>query len=193
MNFKAYDILSSLVPGFLILLALLKVLNIPFDKDLAIAYTAVAFLLGYLMNTLSSWFEDFYFFTWGGKPSNNLIDGKDIWKVKFYHHVKTKTFLLADTSNANPSNDELFSIAMRTANATKDTRIEDLNASYAFSRSLLTTVIIGTSILLIQHYNDWRYFTILIPTTLIIWLHCKQRGYYYAKEVLSVYLKIKEK
>jgi hypothetical protein len=52
MNFKLYDILSSLVPGFLLLLATLEFLNMPFDKDMVVAYTAVAFLLGFLLSTI---------------------------------------------------------------------------------------------------------------------------------------------
>jgi len=191
MNFKAYDILSSLVPGFLILLAVLKLLNVPFDKDLVVAYTAVAFLLGYLMNTLSSWLEDFYFFTWGGKPSSALLDGRDIWKVRFYHAAEVKALLLADSGKPAAKNDELFAIAMRSANGEKDSRVEDFNTLYAFSRVLLTTVLLSAIALLTQHRCDWRYYMVLIPATLVIWLRCKQRGYYYAKEVLNVYLKKK--
>lgn len=55
MNFKAYDILSSLVPGFLVLLAGMQLFEISFNKDNIIPYTAEAFLLGYVINTLSSW------------------------------------------------------------------------------------------------------------------------------------------
>lgn len=192
MNFKAYDILSSLVPGFLIFLTVIKVFNIPFEKDLIVPYTAVAFLFGYLINTLSSWLEDFYFFTWGGKPSSNLLEGKGIWKVSFYHSSKAKELLTADGANVTPSSDELFAIAMRNANGEKDTRVDDFNAQYAFSRVLLTTVIIATIILLIQHYSEWQYYAVLMPITLIIWLRAKQRGYYYAREVLNVYLKKKQ-
>ncbi|AEI52159.1 hypothetical protein [Runella slithyformis] len=126
MNFKAYDILSSLVPCFLALLVLLDFLGIKYDKDLVIAYTAIAFLLGFVMNTIGSWMEDIYFWTWGGKPSTQLLNGHFIWKVRFYHHVKTKNKLLADTDNPNATDDELFSIAMRHVNGKKDTRIEDL-------------------------------------------------------------------
>jgi hypothetical protein len=191
MKFKAYDILSSLVPGFLILLALLRLFNLQFDKDLIVAYTAIAFLLGYIINTVSSWLEDFYYFTWGGKPSSKLLDAKGIWKVKFYHTTEVKALLQAESTNATASNDELFAIAMRSANGEKDTRVEDFNAQYAFSRVLLTTVILGTVALLFTHYGDWRYYAVLMPIIFIIWLRCKQRGYYYAKEVLNVYLKKK--
>lgn len=190
MNFKAYDILSALVPGFLALLVLLEFLQIKYDKDLIIAYTAVAFLLGYVMNTIGSWMEDIYFWTWGGKPSSRLLNSHSIWKVSFYHQAKVKTRLLAETDNPNPSDDELFSIAMRHVNGKKDTRIEDFNTSYAFARTLLTTVLYGTSLLLFRNYCDYRYYIILLPIVFVVWLRCKQRGYYYAREVLNEYLKV---
>lgn len=190
MNFKAYDILSSLVPGFLALLVLLNAFGIKYDKDMVVAYTAIAFLLGYLMNTISSWFEGFYFFTWGGKPSNKLLGGKDIWKVKFYSSGKVRSLLISDTSNPDATNDELFSFAMRYANG-QNSRVDDFNSMYAFSRSLLTTIFIAAIVLIFIHYKDWRYYAVLIPAVLIVWLRCKQRAYYYAREVLNVYLKTK--
>jgi hypothetical protein len=190
MTFKGYDIFSSLLPGFLFLLAVLNVLGVAFDKDMIVAYTAIAFLLGYMINTISSWLEDFYFFTWGGKPSTCLLEGKSIWKVKFYHSTKVKVLLVGEASS-HTSPDELFSIAMRYANGQKDPRIEDFNSTYALSRSLLTSVFLGSIFLLIQHARDWHYYAILLPTLLVMWLRCKQRAYYYSKEVLDVYLKIK--
>lgn len=191
MNFKAYDILSSLIPGFLVLLVLLKAFGLSYDKDYIIAYTAIAFLVGYVMNTLSSWLEGFYYFTWGGKPSNNLLEGKGIWKVIFYEHEKTKDLLIQESQKPTPSNDYLFSIAMRYANGKKDTRVDDFNANYAFARVLLTTSFVITISLIIINYNDWRYYVILIPILVTIWLRCKQRAYYYVREVLNEYLKSK--
>ena len=49
MNFKAYDILSSLVPGFIVLMVLLNFVNIEYNKDWLIPYTAFAFLLGFVI------------------------------------------------------------------------------------------------------------------------------------------------
>jgi hypothetical protein len=190
MNFKIYDVLSSLVPGFLLLVAILELFNIPFNKDLIIPYTALAFLLGYLVNAISSWLEDFYFLTWNGKPSDRLLNGKDIWKVRFYHSKKVKELLKNEAQQEKPSNDELFSIAMRYANQ-KDSRVEDFNATYAFSRSLLTTVILGSVFLLIRKHNNFEIYIMILPCLFVVWLRCKQRGYYYAREVLNVYLKIK--
>ncbi|WP_205529500.1 hypothetical protein [Taibaiella koreensis] len=191
MNFKAYDILSSLVPGFLALLVLLNFFNLQYDNDFVIGYTAIAFFLGYLLNTISSWLEGFYFMTWGGKPSSKMLDGKNIWKVNFYHGSKAKALLLIDAGNPNASNNELFLIAVRLVNGIKDTRVEDFNTLYAFSRALLTTTLLGTIFLLIENHNDWRYYIVLIPSLIIVWLRSKQRAYYYVREVLNVYLKAK--
>lgn len=191
MNFKAYDIFSSLIPGFLVVLMLLNLLKLQYDSSLVVVYTAISFLLGFIMNTISSWMEDFYFWTWGGKPSKKLLNGKDIWKVRFYHGSKAKSLLLTDSNNPQASTDELFAIAMRFANGSKDTRIEDFNSIYAFSRTLFTTLLIGTIVLLIEHYDNWRYYAILLPSLFVLWLRCKQRAYYYVREVLNVYLKSK--
>lgn len=152
--------------------------------------TALAFLLGYLINTISSWLEDLYFLTWMGKPSDCLLEGRDIWKVRFYQSQKVRELLKVESKNEKSTNDELFSIAMRYANQ-KDSRVEDFNATYAFSRSILTTVLIGGVFLLIRNYTDWNYYLMIMPTLLVVWLRCKQRGYYYAREVLNDYLKIK--
>jgi hypothetical protein len=190
MTFKAYDIFSSLVPGFILLLGVLYYFDIRYDKDFVVGYTAIAFLLGYVLNTLGSWLEDFYFFTWGGKPSSNILDGNKIWKVSMYNNVPVRQHLAQKTTTGNPTNDELFAIALRNANGQKDTRIEDFNAIYAFSRTLLTTVLIGGSLILIKNYDNWKYYAVLVPLILILWLRCKQRGYYYAKEILNVYCKM---
>lgn len=191
MNFKAYDILSSLIPGFLVLLVLLDIFGFKYDKDFIIAYTAIAFLIGYVINTLSSWLEDFYYTTWGGKPSNKLLDGNGIWKVKFYEYEKAKNLLIQESQKINPTNDHLFSIAMRYANGKKDTRVDDFNANYAFARVLLTTTLVITISLLTINYDNWKYYVILLPLLVITWLRCKQRAYYYVREVLNEYLKSK--
>jgi len=189
MSFKPYDILSALIPGFLVLLAFLSFFEQEYNKDYVIAYTAIAFLIGFMVNSLSSWLEDFYYFTWGGKPSDKLLDGNNIWKVKFYEHEKAKKNLKQKSGKPNPTNDNLFAIAMRYSNSQKDSRVQDFNANYAFARVLLTTMLLITIVLISTHYSDWKYYVVLIPILIIIWLRCKQRAYYYVREVLNEYLK----
>ncbi len=188
MSFKPYDILAALIPGYILLLVLLNFMDISYDNDLVIAYTAVSFLIGFLVNTLSSWLEEFYHLTWGGKPSNNLLNGKGIWKVKFYDYEKVKRLLIEKSEKENPDNDYLFTLAMRLTNGQNESLINDFNANYAFSRALLTTVLLSSFLILIEYYCDWRSYLILISLLIIVWLRCKQRAYYYAREVLNEYL-----
>jgi len=46
MTFKAYDLLSSVIPGFLFLVALLNLFGKHYDKDQIVLYTVLSFFLG---------------------------------------------------------------------------------------------------------------------------------------------------
>jgi hypothetical protein len=82
---------------------------------------------------------------------------------------------------------------MRQTSSTENERIKDFNANYAFTRSLLTTTLIASTLLIIENINDYRYYAALLPILFITWYRCKQRAFYYAKEVLCEYLNLKEK
>lgn len=193
MKFKFYDILSHLIPGIIVYIAYLEFIGKGFDKDFVVPATAIAFVLGYFVNTLASWLEDFYYWTWKGKPSNRLLDGKDIWKIRFYEYKDARRLLEKECSNSNPSNDELFSIAMRYTTPEVNSRVGDFNANYAFSRVILTTVLISAGLMIYSYYKSYEVYLIAIPLILISWYRCKQRGYYFAREVLKTYLKEKVK
>lgn len=193
MKFKFYDILSHLIPGFIIYLVYLDYSGEVFDKDFVVPATAIAFVLGYFVNTISSWLEDFYYWTWRGKPSTRLLDGKDIWKVRFYEHEKVKKLLKTESSKRNISNDALFGIAMRYATPEVNSRVADFNANYAFSRVILTTILIASGFVVYSYYDSYKIYFCIIPLIFIAWYRSKQRAYYYAKEVLNTYLAIKEK
>lgn len=191
MKFKFYDILSHLIPGFVVYLAYLEFIGEKFDKDFVVPATAVAFVLGYFVNTLASWFEDLYYWTWGGKPSSSLLNDKDIWKVRFYEGAKSKELLQNESSNPSPTNDELFTIAMRYATPDVNSRVSDFNASYAFSRVILTTVLIVSGLMIYTYYWSFKVYLIALPLIFISWYRSKQRGYYFAREVLTTYLRLK--
>ena len=81
---------------------------------------------------------------------------------------------------------------MSYSNSDSSTRVPDFNAQYAFSRALLTTVIILGVIWGFQLYNELWYWFILIILLYLSYRRCKERGYYYAREVLIEYLHNKE-
>jgi hypothetical protein len=194
MKFSAYDILSSLIPGFILLAVLIHLFGNGYDADLVLIYTAFAFLLGFLVNTIGSWLEGFYNLTWGGKPSDKLLQDKHIWKVHLREAVQVRQLLEEECTKQNPTEKDLFSIACRYANSTtnQNARVREFSAQYAFARSLLTVVLISTILLLIHNFCNWKYY-FLIGVLFVVWLRAKQRGYYFAKEVLTEYLTMKTK
>lgn len=187
MKFKSYDILSSLIAGFLILLPCMQLLNIKYDSDLLVFYTALAFFVGYINNAISGWLEQIYYWTWFGKPSSRLLEGKSKCKVKLNESAKIKQCLLEDANNGAATNDDLFEIAKRKTADSKNSRIQDFNETYAFSRSILTTSIIGSVFVLINNPSNILYYICAFVLILIVWQRSKERGYYYAKEVLNQY------
>lgn len=194
MNINLYSLLAQLIPGFILCLTYMKVLQIQWNKDYEMYVAAVAFLVGYFIDAISSKLEDFYFQSWGGKPSTQLLKGESKSKVSFYHHLEVKDKLKALTQNDNPNEDELFGIAMRYANGAKDTRVETFSASYGFSRNILTTCIFIFTLLCFEQVKNYNLIFFSIIGVIIAWVRCKERAYYYAKEILETFLKLhKEK
>ena len=194
MNFKLYDILSKLITGLLVSFVLIKVYfpSIDFSKlGEVIFITALAYIIGYFIDTFSSWLEPLYYFTWGGKPSDMFVSGKGVWKVNVPSHLnEIKNYLRSLVDNKDIPESELFGIALR---KTKSDRVIDFQNMYAFSRSLLTSFIILFLLLIFHFYCYWLFYVISIFLILVLWLRAKQRAYYFVKEVLvSSYINKKE-
>lgn len=197
MEFKYYDLLSSIIIGYFTMMAYLFAFGIDYNEDYSIAYIAAAYVVGYIVNSISSLMEPFWYKTIGGMPSDNLLTVKPdknytgITKVKFYEAEKAIRLLKADTGDANASTRRMFACAMRMTNGDSNTRVQDFNAQYAFSRVLLTTMFFVTIAVIATHYCEWQSYMLLIALALC-WNRFRERGYYYAREVLNEYLKSKE-
>jgi hypothetical protein len=189
MNFKYYEILSFLVPGFIIYQLLsLTIQTLPNVEIMP--SLAIAFVLGYFVNAISSWMENILFLTFGGKPSINLLKGKRISKVVFHEQEKVIRLLKQEVEQESDEN-KMFSVAMRYANQSENERVENFNAIYGFSRVLLLTTLIAFLVLSFKFYDNYLLYVIMLPLIFISWQRCKERSYYYAKEVLDTYLKLK--
>lgn len=198
MDFKYYDLLSSIIIGYFTMMAYLFAFGIDYNEDFSIAYIAAAYVIGYIINSISSLIEPILYKTIGGMPSDKLltiVESKSytgISKVRFYEAEKAIRLLKADTGDANASCGKMFACAMRITNGDSGTRVQDFNAQYAFSRVLLTTMLFVTIAVISTHYCDWQSYLLLIALA-ICWNRFKERGYYYAREVLNEYLKQKDK
>jgi len=192
MNLSIYDILSHLIPGFLVYVSIFYSLNIDIDRLSTIPATVLAYVIGYIVNTISSWSESILHWSWGGKPSDRLLEGKSIWKVVMFEGKKVKKMLLVDSGNRHANNDELFEIAKRNVNFDTGTRLSDFNAAYSFSRSILISIILGLIFIVASRPNIYSAIVGLI-ILFIIWLRTKQKSYYFVREVFLEYLKLKSK
>jgi hypothetical protein len=186
MKFKYYDLLSHLVPGLVIYF----VLNHEFKDDIPTITTlpllAISYMIGYFNNTISSWLEGVYRFILGGNPIDKFIDKNGIWKVNYYNGAKVKDLLKESIGNENPTNKELFHEAMRIANAKDDPRISDFNAAYAFSRAILTNMLLVSAILIYSNYTNIWYYVVSVIILFIALLRNRQRNGYYIREILNV-------
>ena len=191
MKYSMYDILSILIPGFLILFALAILIDKSLNELDITASIVLSYIIGYLNNTLSSWIEDLFNWSWGGKPSDQLLEGKSIWKVTFYQADKAKEYLIKEIQVNSPSTDSLFQIALRYA--ITDERVKEFNSNYALSRNLILSFTISS---VIVNFYFWFNTWILAGSAVLIfimWIRAKQRGYYFAREVLNTYIRLKEK
>lgn len=193
MNFKYYDLLSSVIIGFFAIVALLYATGNEYNKDFAMAYMAGSYVVGYLFNALSSLMEPFWYLTIGGMPSDRLltINPKNkytgINRVRFYHAKEAIDKLRKQLNDNEADTKQMFSLAMRETNGNPSSRVQDFNAQYAFSRVLVTSLLIITIIAIIYEPCCWKSYLAIIPF-LISWNRFKERGYYYAREVLNEYL-----
>ena len=113
--------------------------------------------------------------------------------MKFYHAEDAINALREDTKDTEANTGKMFGYAMRMVNANKDCRVPDFNGHYALSRVILTTVIFTVIIVEIKFACVWYSWPISIAVLLLAWNRFRERGYYYAREVLYEYLKEKRK
>ena len=196
MSFKYYDLLSNLTVGIVAFYAIWKFV-FPGLEISEWGVIPAGYVLGYFLNAISSLIEPFLFCTICGKPSDKLltpVPGQKwtgIKKVKFYFVEEAVKALKKDTGDAEATTDKMFGYAMRIANPNKDSRVPDFNGHYALTRVILTTVLMAIALVEVRFYSIWYSWPISIAILLLAWNRYRVWGYYYAREVLNEYLKLK--
>lgn len=92
MNFKYYDVLSTLISGVVLLFVLSIVIDWDINDINVTMLLSLAYVMGYLLNALSALLEPLYYWFIGGKPSDKLLKGltaeyERITKLT-YHQVR---------------------------------------------------------------------------------------------------------
>lgn len=201
-KFDFYDLMSSLVPGVL-LIALTGVLfpqirdRLVPDSDGAfavIALTALAVFVGQLLVAVGSMVESLLFLTWGGKPSEVALTkglGDRYMPKSRGQRIRAKLLSLSEPDASNAS---LFLKAMTMARASGNGLAERFNALYAYQRTLVVLVLAAFALITasrscgvlsgVSGCKFWLGFCVLTAVLLICWQRAKQRAYYFVREVL---------
>ena len=196
MEYKYYDLLSCLTVGISVFCVTVFLL-FPEAGIPEITYVPLGYLTGYFLNAISSILEHFFYWTIGGKPSDNLLSAKvdHSWtgcrKVKFFFANEVVEYLRKDTQDENATKEKMFAYAMQQVNSSPNSRISDFNGHYALSRVVLTATLIVVIVVEIKFCCICWSWPLSITALLLTWNRFKERGYYYAREVLNEYLKTK--
>jgi hypothetical protein len=206
-----YDIVAHVVPGTLVLAGLAFIpklfgFTVPWPSSDVLG-TAIgvplAYAVGQVIQGLSSMAQPLYYRFWGGMPSDAMLAGRSkrlkedrrsriLSALGPYFNCPTETD--ADRSS-------LFRDAMALCNREGLGRAGSFNASYAFHRALLTSGAVTTLLMgvpLALHHFGWVSFApglrpaviysfiLSVALTVIEFIRTKQRGEYFAMEVLEM-------
>ena len=218
MQFKIYDVLASLIPGLIVVSIAIPFYvfltnNIEFFeqkigvyKDISGILTTIflvaSYLVGYVIHAIGSWSEPLLWISWGGRPSENLFKNKSK-RLRLVEVDTIFTFLKSKSSNdtlrAKAKEEftkvdyrELFQLAKNIANhKSRDgikERITEFNNSYIFSRNVLISYLIASTLLTILVFQNIIHIWVLIILVIVffvLWYRCRDRAFYYSREILA--------
>lgn len=204
MNFKYYDTLCTIISGAVLLFVLSLAIEWDIKDVNVVILLAIAFVFGYLINAISAMAEPLYYWLMGGVPSDKLLTPPEsgrcgkvrsytgFGRIRFYEYEKAIRLLKEELKDDKAEPRKMFCKAVSYSNSNDKTRVQDFNAHYAFSRVMLTLVVVSTALMMTQYYDKWWAWVLSVGVVLLFGKRCKERGYYYAKEVLVEYIKAKE-
>ena len=193
MDIKYYDLLSAAIIGVVVVAVVNHVFFDNVDID-SIAYIAFGYLVGYFINAIGSSLENIYYWSIGGAPYEELltIKSKQDWtgckKVKFYEVRRLTETIKKELDDPNASSHKMFECAKRKVNGCENSRVPAFNAQFAWSRTILTTILISLFLFAFEYYGEWIFWVVSLLLLYISWKRFKERGYYYEREVFNEYL-----
>lgn len=200
-KFEIYDIIGVVVPGVLLacvlplffpgMVPLVSTVTFP-EAFTVIALTALAVLAGHVVQAIASIVERPMYWSWGGRPSDRIFsDGLGDRYLPLDTAKRIKEKLLEICPGA--SDRSLFLYAMQRAECGGG-RTARFNALYAYHRAILILTAVVIALYLASFAGGlastlgWKRNTIILVSLAVFfvlaWYRAKQRGFYYAREVL---------
>ena len=204
MEYKFQDILKNIIPGFYIILGLIilfyiggyidlefvnRVKFVP--EEIALFFIPLVFyIVGYVNDILSSYFEYQLYQYFYQRPSELLLNAK---KKRYTLLYLSKINKKLDLSSKVISKEEAYQ-AFQRANILKDSNdniIAEFYVSYIFARNLMTAnvIIVFTALVFMISFGQYCmfmsvFFVYAILSILFIY-RWRQKAIYYSKRVFN--------
>jgi hypothetical protein len=201
-----YDILGNVVPGLVLVGGTYMLaswlgyqLTLPPLPDALTVFVvvAIALVLGQVIQALSSILEPFYYWTWGGQPSERLLSGQTRkFSVQYLDALKKrlrKRMLEDEERDVEITNRDLFLYSLAVCNRNGLGRTSRFNSLYAYHRALTTLGIFFLVVTILMlfwaqpspHGKKWVLGVECLSTALL-WHRTRQRGEYFVDEVIRM-------
>ena len=187
MTVSLFDILSKLIPGGLLLFAILQSHSITKIEYNEVVVLIVIYILGYLVEAISSIIERTIIFRlFGGNPAVKMLNGEKFLQIKLSRLEKLNEVIEEKYKEYKEDKLQLFRIFHSVVSKKDYPRINHFLEQYTLSRNLLISCSIAGIYYLSSHFNwiDLSLFTMIL---VIIFLRIKQRNYYFTHEVINSY------
>jgi hypothetical protein len=203
-KFEFYEVLGVLVPGVLLVYALL--VCFPGTTSLvppkmsetvnAIGFTAMVIFLGQLVQAVASLLEGPLYKTWGGPPSERALRsglGPRYLPSATAMRIRTK---LKEVAGEHATDRDLFIYAIGRAETANSARVSKFNALFAYDRALLVLCLAAIMLIISSGFVGalatlpyWKvalFGGVAILVFVLVWHRTRQRAYYYVREVLLI-------
>jgi hypothetical protein len=209
MNFKAYDILTSIIPGAfcIVILSLLYVFALEssgevmkevkelkdFSSILLLFLLVLSLLLGNVIHAIASWTEPALWWIWGGRPSKLLLEGKTK-RITLLERESVKKIISEeiqkDGRETAPDFKTVFlkarSISVNTQSAGSAARSQEFHESYVFSRNIFMAMVIVflAQLPLLSQGLHWAFPVVTVALGTVYFFRCRDRALYNSREIL---------
>ena len=200
-KFEFYDVLGSLVPGLVAIGMIfgawwwtghkLEMPSMPQGVPVLVIL-ATAIVVGQVIQALGSLVEPFYYWTWGGRPSDRALKRTQASAQAERLRKRLANYIGAD-GNRPFTDQEVFMVALSLCTHKTLGRVQRFNSLYAYHRALTTLLLISTimtlAIIFFVEPNPPAAWPIVLGElvgTLLLWFRTKQRASYYVDEVLRM-------
>ena len=187
-NISLFDILGKIIPGGLIYFTINHCLLDEKVEMSQIVLLIVIYILGYLIETVASIFErPILFRLFGVNPALQLLNGKKFLDIQIGRLDELNSHISERFEKYKENKIKLFLIFHSIVSKKGYKRVNNFLEQYVFSRNILISYLIG-GLMFVYCHNQWQVIVLFIIFLLFFFVRCKQRNYYFAKEVINSYL-----